>query len=618
MNFDVSTLIANWPDYLMAGLVIVLLLLILIVWRQRQKKVRISQDLTIVDGMLNNIKPGHGLEENLAALLGPVMDWVKADGYYFYVFNQKTQSYILKVARYFDTGTGNIAPSYSGLVPREKEKYGPPVGLPAKSQPDSLQSIKDGAVPLIVVPIKGGLGQIRIGPIRDISSKSKANLAYLGEKLQAVLEVLIEIDKMREYTETFSATSKAIQNISKATFDATGALNTMLVLGSKLVDAAGACLVVNRGEQYEVFTLGLDKEKGDLLRRDQSIHRQLYELLRHEEVLVLSKEMKEFLYLPTYLTAQGVQYALLVKVTGENVHGIALFWHYNPLFLEEYRIAAVQMLVKRIGDVFDRYHVLRDVSDTYVDMLKTLVSTLDNFEPYTVSHSELIAKYAGIIAREMNLGDQAVQDVLLAAYLHDIGMLGLSGDILFKPGKYSSVEYEMMKIHADVGASIIEATLGNTEVAAYVRHHHERWDGYGYPQGLHGKEIPLGARIIAVADKFNASLQGRKYRTPESFEQATASLMHASGTQLDPRVVEALVGTIKKKQAEAAGLNRALGPCWEMVCCPKLIAESCPAYNRTERNCWEIQGTKCANHGNNCATCFVHTEFTDRVARAWR
>lgn len=607
------------PNYIAFGLLgLLLLILALIVWSQHRKKARLASELKIVDGILANLKPHRGLEENLAFLLSPVMDWVKADGYYFYVFNQRTQNYILKVARYFDSDLGNIAPSYSGLVPREREKYSPPVGLPLTSQPNALKSVKDGAVPLVVVPIDGGAGQIRIGPVRELPVSSKNNLAYLGVKLRPVLELLVEIDKMREHTETFAATSKAIQNISKATFDAEGALNTMLVLGSKLVDAGGSCLAVTNGGQHQVFSLGLDKEKSELLKRDHAAHHQLSELLQRDDFVILSRGIKDFSYVPTYLTVQGVQQVLLLKVAGENVQGIAMFWHYNSVYLEEHRIAAVQMLVKRIGDVFGRFQFLRDVSDTYADALKALVMTLDNFEPYTVSHSEQISRYAAVIARELRLSEDQVQEIHLAAYLHDIGMLGLSGDILFKPGKYSPVEYEMMKIHADVGAAIVEATLGKLEVAAYIRHHHERWDGYGYPQGLKGNEIPLGARIIGVADKFNASLQGRKYRQPESFEQALTSLMNASGSQLDPRVVEVLVGWVRRRQAETAGLNRALDSCWEMRCCPKYIAESCPAYNRVDRNCWEFPGVKCANHGNSCETCFIHTEFLDRSTRVRR
>jgi hypothetical protein len=186
---------------------------------------------------------------------------------------------------------------------------------------------------------------------------------------------------------------------------------------------------------------------------------------------------------------------------------------------------------------------------------------------------------------------------------------------MFKEGKYSEVEYETMKLHAEVGASIIESTILDSNLASYIRHHHERWDGHGYPDTLKGEEIPLGARIIAVADMYNAKITGRKYREPASFERTLTDMMGASGTQLDPRIVEALVNWFRKKQADPSRQGRSLGTCWEMRCCPPNISRNCPAFKRTNVNCWEVEGTNCAAHGNSCPTCVVHTEFMYRTGK---
>lgn len=225
----------------------------------------------------------------------------------------------------------------------------------------------------------------------------------------------------------------------------------------------------------------------------------------------------------------------------------------------------------------------------------------------------MISRYSGIIAKELKLDIQNIKDMMLAGYLHDVGMLGLSGDIIFKTGKYTDIEQEAMKLHAEVGASIIESTVSNSTVASYIHHHHERWDGYGYPGGLKGEEIPLGARIIAVVDTFCAKLAGRKNRDPVAFDKAIADLKAASGTQLDPNLVNILISWFSRKQPNSSRQGKALGVCWEMRCCPSNISQFCPAYKQTDLNCWEIEKTNCAAHGNSCPTCIVFTEFMYRI-----
>jgi HD-GYP domain-containing protein (c-di-GMP phosphodiesterase class II) len=220
------------------------------------------------------------------------------------------------------------------------------------------------------------------------------------------------------------------------------------------------------------------------------------------------------------------------------------------------------------------------------------------------------------VAREMNLSEDDIKDIILAGYLHDVGMLGLSVEILYKKGKLTEVEFESMRLHSDVGSSIIETTLANDRVASYVRHHHERWDGFGYPDGIKGEEIPIGARIIAVVDMFVAKLTGRKYREASTFESTITDLRFASGSQLDPAVVEALISWFEKKQLDRSRKGRSLGPCWEMKCCHTSIARQCPAYGKLDVNCWEIEGVNCAAHGNTCQSCMVHTEFVYRTDKS--
>jgi response regulator RpfG family c-di-GMP phosphodiesterase len=173
-------------------------------------------------------------------------------------------------------------------------------------------------------------------------------------------------------------------------------------------------------------------------------------------------------------------------------------------------------------------------------VLGRLAGALDAQDAYTDGHSRRVAAHSVMVARRMGLSSEEVERVRAAAAVHDIGKLRVPADVLSKPGRLTSAEFELVKSHADAGAEIV-ACLGDPELSAIVRHHHERFDGAGYPSGLAGEQIPLGARIIAVADTFDALTSVRPYRPAEPHKRALEALVKASGTQLDPVAVRAFL-----------------------------------------------------------------------------
>lgn len=559
--------------------------------------------------VLAGLTPEQGIEKHLNQYLVMIMSVIEAEGYYFYLFDSKSNNYVLRVSRQTGSNPGHIAPSYSGLVPYEKEKYNPPLGLSGPSKNKGASMIKDGAVPLVEVTVKGADGLIRIGPVRSVSKRAMSILNSMGDLLQPALTMLLVIEKQKNDVEMLMATSKAINGLSKSNNDVDSMRSRMMLLSAKMIDSGGCCLIVSQNGKLEVPIIsGLDKELETQFRKDQESLHNLVELVGQSDYYPLTSNDKGFYLVPLYLVATGIQSLVLFKVSGLTFKGVAVFWHYHISAFEQHRIAAVIMLVKRLGDLFDQQSKFKELSNSHIGALRSLIEATDNLEPHTVGHSDLIANYSLAIAKELKLSTQDAQEIKLAGYFHDVGMLGLSSDILFKPGKYTPLEFETMKLHSEVGAAIGESTLGNANVSSYIRHHHERWDGYGYPQGLHGEEIPLGARIISVADMFTAKLGGRKYREPATFERAITDLLTASGTQLDPVAVEAFLNWFKKKQSDQRRSGRTLGPCWAMRCCPPSIHNQCVAFEKTDKNCWEFAGVNCAAHGNNCDTCFVHTE----------
>jgi len=168
--------------------------------------------------------------------------------------------------------------------------------------------------------------------------------------------------------------------------------------------------------------------------------------------------------------------------------------------------------------------------------LGRLVQRLEERHPRTHGHSRRVAAFSAAIATELGLSPRTVERIQTAALLHDIGKISTPAAIIDKPGSLDIDEYIEIKRHPEAGARMV-APLGDPELAAIVRHHHERFDGCGYPAALQGFEIPLGARIVAVADTLDALVSPRPYRLPTSKRRALELLREAAGGQLDPTVV---------------------------------------------------------------------------------
>jgi HD-GYP domain-containing protein (c-di-GMP phosphodiesterase class II) len=157
----------------------------------------------------------------------------------------------------------------------------------------------------------------------------------------------------------------------------------------------------------------------------------------------------------------------------------------------------------------------------------------------------------------MGLPPQRIELIRQAAYLHDIGKLSIPEAILHKPGKLTEIEYEFVKKHTDIGADLLASVEGLRHLAPYVRHHHERWDGRGYPMGLAAEEIPLEARILNVCDSVETMASDRPYHRGMSKKAIVEEVRRCSGTQFDPVVAETLVTLIQQKSTEQFIVNSA-------------------------------------------------------------
>lgn len=195
-------------------------------------------------------------------------------------------------------------------------------------------------------------------------------------------------------------------------------------------------------------------------------------------------------------------------------------------------------LTPRVHSIAERQ--LQHERNTIIATITSLISALEARDPSTRNHSTRVAKLAVRLAKEMGLSRAEQYEVHLGGLLHDVGKIGIPDSILLKPGGLTREEYEVMKSHSILGARMLSGIPGLEAVGRIVLAHHEMFDGNGYPNGVAGEEIPIGARIIAVCDTYMSMTEDRPYRDAQSLERVVAELRRVAGRQLDPKVVTAL------------------------------------------------------------------------------
>jgi HD-GYP domain-containing protein (c-di-GMP phosphodiesterase class II) len=187
----------------------------------------------------------------------------------------------------------------------------------------------------------------------------------------------------------------------------------------------------------------------------------------------------------------------------------------------------------------------KENSDLFLSIIKALAAAIDEKDPYTRGHSERVNQYSVVVAKHMGLSKREIRDVHVASLLHDIGKIGIDDRILLKPSYLTDEEFEIMKKHPTKGANMLTPIKNMRDVIPGLLHHHERFSGGGYPKGLRGKEIPLIARIITVADTFDAMTTNRPYQRAMTTDKALGRLTDLAGDALDPDVVKAFHNAIR-------------------------------------------------------------------------
>lgn len=234
-----------------------------------------------------------------------------------------------------------------------------------------------------------------------------------------------------------------------------------------------------------------------------------------------------------------------------------LFQYILKPFEPEQLCMIIESGIKKFELSSSKVKILQDLSELFYQTIKSIAFALDAKDEYTHGHSMRVTLYSLALAKALNLPDDLLEEIETAGLLHDIGKIAIPEKILLKPGKLTDEEFAVIKMHPELGEKLVQGIEKLKIISNWLKSHHERYDGGGYPEGLAGEQIPISSRIIAIADTYDAMTSSRSYRQALSHETAIEEIKRCSGTQFDPELAKIFVSigeeieTIKQNPEES-------------------------------------------------------------------
>ncbi len=246
---------------------------------------------------------------------------------------------------------------------------------------------------------------------------------------------------------------------------------------------------------------------------------------------------EEGIFVPPLLCAPMLYQNRLIGV-------LAVTGKYSGGSFSEDELLIISNLASQTAVALENERLNKSAEETYVGTVSALAMAVEARDPHSRGHSDRVSQYAVKAAQKLNLEAGIINDIKNAGELHDVGKIGISDSILKKPGPLTPDEWQIMYRHPVIGEGILKPVRSLSRLCGIIRHHHECMDGSGYPDGLKGEDIPIGARIMAVADSFDAMTSDRPYRKALSTEEAKQELLKYAGSRYDRKVVEAFLSVI--------------------------------------------------------------------------
>lgn len=550
------------------------------------------------------------LEEVAAVGLEWLLREVSPMAAYAYTWSPADRQYRLTASlTRSSAGIATPEPNYSGLMAGAPAGPSAPLSLPPAAAPPTVEVADLGEERWLLIPCAGtSLFRLRLGRRDKVPGYLMARIGQFREFVTPLAALALRLAEQKEEADRLNNSLKAAHKAVQTVLKPGSSAEVLFRLPLGLLGAEDGWLIENGTDQADSAILaahGCGRELGLALLSGSAP--ELLEVGSFPEILGGSA-----------LAGLGLpESASLIRIPALHqgqVRGAAYYVLKRRPHLSEYQESVLSVLGDRFAQVLTAVRIQEESGVQYLETLRSLVTAMDSLSELTTGHSDRMARYARLTARAMGLAPEMQEAVALGAYLHDIGMMVLDLEFVNSGSVLSPEQFEQMKQHTVLGAELVGMVPAALPVAPMVQHHHERFDGHGYPHGLRGKEIPLGARIIAACDLFEAKTTNRKNRGALPFARALADLKAAAGTHLDPTVAEALVQGLQSLRQSAAP-GRPAARCWVLRQVPASVCGGCPNRSSpTPTACWENSQHLCSRHGDVCSRCTVYTEVLDRTA----
>jgi putative nucleotidyltransferase with HDIG domain len=386
-------------------------------------------------------------------------------------------------------------------------------------------------------------------------------ICSLMDKIAVIIEKSFLFDRSEKKVEELKKLFKATE-IVYSSLDLRVVLNTIMSLAMQLLNAEATSVLIIDEEQEELSFIAAPGEKEKNL---EKIHLRKGEgiagwVAENGKIVLVSDVSREPRFAKRIDEISGFKTKSILCIplkVGNKIVGVieAINKKKKSHFTAD-DIRLCSSLAKQSAMAIEKAKLYKDMEDLFLSTIKSIAEAIDAKDPYTRGHCERIRKYTVLIANNLGLSEKEKRNVEIAALLHDVGKIGVPETVLKKEGRLTEKEWEKIKKHPEIGAQILNSIKQLKEVIPYIRHHQEKFDGTGYPDGLKGREIPLASRIIAVVDSFDAMTSERPYRQNIfSDEMALKEIEIKAGSQFDPRCVQAffsvyhreLKGIMKKR-----------------------------------------------------------------------
>lgn len=237
-----------------------------------------------------------------------------------------------------------------------------------------------------------------------------------------------------------------------------------------------------------------------------------------------------------------------VDILVDAINECHLFQYILKPFEPEQLCMIVENGIKKYELYSSKTQILQDLSELFYKTIKSIAQALDAKDKYTHGHSMRVTLYSLALAKALNLNDDLLEEIETTGLLHDIGKIAIPEKILLKPGKLTDEEYEIIKTHPELGQKLVDGIEKLSLISNWLKSHHERYDGKGYPEGLVGEQIPISSRIISIADTYDAMTSSRAYRVALSHQEAIDEICRCKESQFDPKLADLFIAISEEIQ----------------------------------------------------------------------